>query len=178
MAVADVFRGVAVSARVAHPTDALGRESGFASMILLYAMTLAIVFFLVWLSRCRRNAEYLFGASVAPGGWAVVVWFIPVINWWVPRQIVLDIERASSGTSQKGGDTVLVNIWWVVWAAHSAVVLVWDLIGRGTSTPVIVVSEGLDIAAAVLAICVIERITALQGAALRTMSPVEPLAHA
>jgi hypothetical protein len=109
-------------------------------MILLYAMTLAIVFFLVWLSRCRRNAEYLFGASVAPGGWAVVVWFIPVINWWVPRQIVLDIERASSGTSQ-------------------------------------VVSEGLDIAAAALAICVIERITALQGAALRTMSPVEPLAH-
>jgi gamma-glutamylcysteine synthetase len=75
-----------------------------------------------------------------------------LVNFWVPRQFVLDIDRASAGPSAKGRNTALVNAWWVALVAHTA--------------------------AAVLAVCVIERLTAQQGAALRAVSPVEPLAHA
>jgi hypothetical protein len=112
------------------------------------------------------------------GVWAVVAWLIPVGNWWFPRHVVLDIERASASASEKGRNTVLVNTWWVVWAAHTVVITVGLLVSQGATTPFIVVTEGLNIAAAVLAICVIEHITALQGAAFRATSPVEPLAHA
>jgi hypothetical protein len=179
VAVADVFRAVAIRDHRLHPTDASLRESGLASIIFVYLATLAIVLFLVWFSRCRRNAEILSpGTAAVSGVWAVIAWLIPVVNWWFPRQFLLNIERASGGTSEKGHSSVLVNTWWVVWVANSGVTSVGLLVGQGNTTPFLVVSDGLYIAAAVLAVCVIGRITALQGAALRTMSPVEPLTHA
>ncbi|MEV6740633.1 DUF4328 domain-containing protein [Streptomyces sp. NPDC051104] len=82
-------------------------------MVFVYAMTAAAVLLLVWPGRCRRNAQSLTGTSVGTSGvWAVVAWFIPVINWWFPRQFVLDIERASAGASQKASNAALVNAWW------------------------------------------------------------------
>jgi hypothetical protein len=42
-AVADVYRATAVRAHVVHPTDASLKESGFASMVFVYAMTAAAV---------------------------------------------------------------------------------------------------------------------------------------
>jgi hypothetical protein len=57
--VANVFRLVAVRAHDVHPADASLSTSGFASLVFVYLMALAFVLFLVWLSRCRRNAELL-----------------------------------------------------------------------------------------------------------------------
>jgi hypothetical protein len=46
--------------------------SGFISMIFLYLMALAIVLFLVWLARSRRNAQELSpGASLPSRGWTM-----------------------------------------------------------------------------------------------------------
>ncbi|MGR6973863.1 DUF4328 domain-containing protein [Streptomyces cynarae] len=178
-AVADVYRATAVRSHVVHPTDASLKASGLASMVFVYAMTAAAVLFLVWLARCRRYARILTGATVgASGVWAVVAWFVPVLNWWFPRQFVLDIERASAGVSQKASKAALVNAWWAVWVAHLVVGAVAFTVGQGTAIPFVVVAETLTIGAAVLAICVIEHITRLQGAALRAAAHAEPLAHA
>ncbi|MFF3907813.1 DUF4328 domain-containing protein [Streptomyces sp. NPDC001848] len=52
----------------------------------------------MWLGRCRRNAQICSSTTVgASGVWFVMACFIPVLNWWFPRQVVLDIERASAG---------------------------------------------------------------------------------
>jgi hypothetical protein len=177
--VADVFRLVAVRGRLLHPTDASLSTSGFASMVFVYLTTLAVVLFLLWLGRCRRNAEVLSpGTAAVNGFWAVVAWLIPLVNLWVPRQFVLDIDRASAGPSAKGRNTALVNAWWVALVAHTVVGAVEVGAGQEATIGFIVVSAGLNTAAAVLAVCVIERLTAQQGAALRAVSPVEPLAHA
>ncbi|MEV6740849.1 DUF4328 domain-containing protein [Streptomyces sp. NPDC051104] len=177
-ALADVYRAMAVRDHVVHPTDASLKESGFASMVFVYVMAVAAVFFLVWLGRCRRNAQILTGATVgASGVWAVVAWFIPVLNWWFPRQFVLDIERASADVSQKASKAALVNGWWAVWVAHLVVGAVALTAGQATAIPFIVAAATLTLGAAVLAICVIEHLTRLQGAVLRAAAPVEPLAH-
>ncbi|UXY23010.1 DUF4328 domain-containing protein [Streptomyces cynarae] len=178
-AVADVYRATAVRAHVVHATDASLKESGFASMVFVYAMTAAAVLFLVWLARCRRNAQILTGATVgASGVWSVVAWFIPVLNWWFPRRFVLDVERASAGVSQKASKATLVNAWWAVWVAHLVTGAVAFAVGQASAIAFVVVAETLTIGAAVLAICVIEHLTRLQGAAPGAVAHVEPLAQA
>ncbi|MCD9878409.1 DUF4328 domain-containing protein [Streptomyces guryensis] len=171
-AVADVFRALALRAHELHPTNASLNEFGFRSMVFVNLMTAAAVVFLVWFSRCRRNARVLSpGTASQPGMWAVVAWLIPVVNLWVPRWLVLEVHRASGpGTAEKGRDEVLVNVWWAAWAGHTVIAMASQFEG-GTSMPLLAVTEALNLAAAVLAMFVIQRITALQGAALRATSP-------
>ncbi|MEU6251963.1 DUF4328 domain-containing protein [Streptomyces sp. NPDC047043] len=178
-AVADVFRALAVRAHRLHPTDASLNRSGFASMVFVYLTTAAIVLFLVWFSRCRRNAQVLSpGAVTGSGAWAVLAWLIPMVNLWVPRGLVLEVQRASSAdTTTTGRDEVLVNVWWAAWAGHTVLTAASQL-GGGTSLPLLVVAEVLEIAAAVLVVLVIQRITTLQSRALAAGSPVAPLTPA
>jgi hypothetical protein len=183
-AVADVFRAMALREHRLHPTDdaALSR-SGLTSMVFLYVMTAATVLFLVWFSRCRRTAQVLSpGAAAGSGVWAVVAWFVPVVNLWAPRLLVLDVWHASSAGDTDGEtagrlNDALVNAWWAAWVGH-AVTTAGAQLGAGTSLPLLAVSETLELVAAVLAIYVIQRITAaLQSAALQAGSPAGPLAQ-
>jgi hypothetical protein len=176
--VADAFRAVAVRDRYSHHTDASLHESGFISMIFLYLVTLAIVLFLVWLARSLRNAQELSPRAALPSrGWVIGAWFVPVVNFFVPRRFLLDIGRASSASWVQKRDTALVNLWWIAWITHALVLVVAGRVAPG-SLAFLVVAEALMIAAAVLLGLVIERITALQSAALGATVPVAPLAQA
>ncbi|WP_405992969.1 DUF4328 domain-containing protein [Streptomyces sp. NBC_00986] len=175
-AVADVFRAAAVRDQYLHHSDT--SESGLISMVFVYLTTLAIVLFLVWLTQSRRNAQELTPeASVPSRGRTVGMWFVPLVNLVVPRGIVLAIGRASSASWAEKRDTALVNAWWAAWVGHALVLTVASRVAPG-SMAFLVVEEALMIAAAVLAGLVIERITALQNAALSTTVPAEPLAQA
>jgi hypothetical protein len=177
-AVADAFRAVAVRDHYLHHTDASLHKSGFISMVFAYLMTLAIVLFLVWLARSRRNAQKLsLRASVPSLGWTIGAWFIPVVNFFIPRQVVLDIGRASSASWEQKRDTTLVNLWWIVWITHAMVLAGAGWVAPG-SMAFLVVAEVLMIAAALLLGLVIERITVLQRSALGVTVPVAPLAQA
>jgi hypothetical protein len=132
-------------------------------MVFLYVMTAATVLFLVWFSRCRRTAQVLSpGAAAGSGVWAVVAWFVPVVNLWAPRLLVLDVWHASSagdtdGETAKRRNDALVNAWWAAWVGHAVITAVAQF---------------------VLAIRVIQRITAaLRSAALQAGSPDGPLAQ-
>ncbi|MCX5256922.1 DUF4328 domain-containing protein [Streptomyces canus] len=175
---ADAFRAAAVRDHYLHPTDASLHRSGFISMIFVYLVTVAIVLFLVWLARSRRNAQELSPqASLPSRGWTIGAWFIPVVNFFVPRRFVLDIGRASSASWEPKRDATLVNLWWIAWIAHALVLVVAGRVAPG-SMAFLVVAEALMIAAAVLLGFVIERITALQSAALGATVSVAPLAQA
>lgn len=175
-AVADVFRAAAVRDQYLDRSDA--SESGLISMVFVYLTTLAIVLFLVWLTQSRRNAQELMpGAAVPSRGRTIGMWFIPLVNLIVPRGIILAIGRASSASWEEKRDTTLVNAWWAAWVGHGLVLTVASRVAPG-SMAFLVVEEALMIAAAVLAGLVIERITALQNAALGATVPAEPLAQA
>ncbi|MGW1208284.1 DUF4328 domain-containing protein [Streptomyces sp. NPDC002499] len=162
-AVADVFRAVAVRDQHVHRTDGSSHESGFVSMVFVYLMTLAIVLFLVWLARSRRNAlELSPQTSLSSRGWTIGAWFVPGVNFVVPRRLVLDIGRAGSAEWEQKRDTALVNLWWGAWIAHALVLMVAVRAAPG-SMALLVVAEALMIAAAVLVGFVIERITTLQS---------------
>ncbi|WP_327692663.1 DUF4328 domain-containing protein [Streptomyces sp. NBC_00459] len=177
-AAADAFRVVAVRDQYLHQSDASPHKSGFISMIFLYVMTLATVLFLAWLARSRHNAQELSPQAPVPSrGWMIGAWFIPVVNLFVPRRFVLDIGRASSPSWEQKRDTTLVNLWWGAWTTHALVLVVAQQAAPGSMT-LLVAAEALMIAAAVLLAFVIERITALQSAALSTTAPVAPFPRA
>ncbi|MGY5058898.1 DUF4328 domain-containing protein [Streptomyces sp. 900105755] len=170
-AVTDVFRTVALRDHYLRPSDASLRRSGLVSMVFVNLMTLTTVLFLVWLARSRRNAQELSpGAAVPSPAWTIGTWFIPVVNLIAPRRSVLDIGRAASPSWEKR-DTTLVNLWWAAWVGHALVLTAANLAAPG-SLALLVVTEALFLAAAVLVGLVIERVTTLQAAALRVTVPV------
>jgi len=83
----------------------------------------AAVIFLVWFYRARVNSSGYgwqhrlasrrdFAARSQLPSWAVIVWFIPVINLWLPFQIMVSIWRASLPDQARAKRAVLPGIWW------------------------------------------------------------------
>ncbi|NUP79472.1 MAG: DUF4328 domain-containing protein, partial [Nonomuraea sp.] len=153
------------------PEETPASRSGLVSMVSVYTITLAAILFLTWFHRCRSNARLISpGADLGSDLWAVVAWLVPVVNLWVPRGLLLGVQRASGVRKMdEGRDDTLVNAWWLAWVAH---VVVATLGRSSTSLPLLVVTQVLNITAAVLAVCVVRRITSLQSGAFGAERPV------
>jgi len=139
-----------------------------------------VVLWLVWLWRIRANAE-----AFAPGRirhhrwWAIFSWFLPVVCFFMPKQIINDICDHSDPTSTpvgwygvpRSGNRGLLNGWWTLWLITliGGVLLAsgrWynDLtVGDATGTvAVAIVLDFLALPMTILAILVVLRLTALQ----------------
>lgn len=172
------FRATASRAYHLHPGSATLHRTGLVSTLFADATIVAVLLFLPWFSRCRWNA-CLFAPETFR--WRessiVVTWLVPVVTCWLPGRMLLDIHRASSGEEAAGRGTGLVKAWWAAWAGYWVVSGLSFLTGQGDTLAVIALSQALNIAAAVLVVLVIERITTVQRARahhLTARSPVLP----
>ncbi|MWA13140.1 DUF4328 domain-containing protein [Streptomyces sp. BA2] len=172
--------------REAERADTLYAVSGWLQMAALVA---TCVVFLCWFHRVRVNAE-VFEPYIhtKTRGWTVGGWFVPVVNLWFPRRIALDIWDASGdrsvaldrtmtlGDSSARATHPLINGWWTLWVASL-------LVGRWASTAYwgaeeadeidaaisrLMLADVLDIAAAVMAILFVLRLTRMQDTKART----------
>jgi hypothetical protein len=73
---------------------------------------LAMVMFVVWFYRARVNAEGSGWPQRRSPGWAIWGWFVPVLNLWVPFEIMDDIWRAGLSAQARANRSVLPGIWW------------------------------------------------------------------
>lgn len=147
--------------------DVLYTAAGVAQSVALVAC--AIVY-LNWFQRVRVNAE-VFDSSrhSKKRGWTIWGWFVPIVNLWFPRRITLDIWDASSPWGKPRGHG-LVNAWWTLWIlslfADRVGYSAYERAGGGEeirdSTVQVMFADALDLAAAVLAIAVVLRLTRMQ----------------
>ncbi|MER7345791.1 DUF4328 domain-containing protein [Streptomyces aurantiacus] len=166
--------------------DSLYDYSGIAQISALVA-TCAV--FLVWFHRVRVNAE-VFEPHIhhKTRGWTIGAWFVPVVNFWFPRRIALDIWDASSDRSVALDRTLtldptasraphpLLNAWWTVWVANLLIARVTYQVYVGaeeaeeikSALTGVMFSDVLDIAAAVLAIVFVLRLTRMQDLKARS----------
>jgi hypothetical protein len=71
------------------------------------------VLFVVWLYRAHRSDRMDSRMLKHGSGWAIGAWFVPILNLWRPRQMVLDVRRGAwpQDTSP------LVTLWWLTFLA-------------------------------------------------------------
>jgi hypothetical protein len=144
-------------------------------LLTLCSFVLCAVFFISWTYRAYKNGFALGARSPRFGaGWAVGGWFVPIMWLWRPKQIVDDIWRTSdpgdpptvrSVDWRNRSVPVLVSAWWGFFVVSAFV----DRISARTSTATVesdrtstswaLVGSVLTIAAAVLAIWVVTRLT-------------------
>jgi hypothetical protein len=159
-------RGAGVLNRAYH-ADAVYRWAGFTHA---WTMLATAVVYLCWLWRVRVNAEVFDASAHSLGrGWTIGGWFCPVVQLWFPRRIVLNAWDASVPWGERARHRV-VNAWWTLWIisfltgrlaslswshAHTARLL-------RNAAGQLLFSDAVDIAAAVLAIVVVVRLTRMQ----------------
>lgn len=158
----------------------LGHSGTLISMamsLVLMAMIPTAVVFIVWFRRVRVNAGvYARGAFRGGAGWAVGVWFIPVVGWTVlPCLIAMKVWAASA--SRLPGKAALTSPAPVfAWAGTFAAAMLasggasWSA-GRALSDDAMrdavllgVASDLIYAVAAVAAVLFVRRLSALQSA--------------
>ena len=166
-ALADGETGAAAFRRADRADELLSVAAGAQAV----SLVACVIVYLCWFQRVRANAQVFdpLGHRKSPG-WAIGGWFVPVVNLWYPRRITLDIWDASSPWGTTRSHT-LVNTWWALWLAS----LFADRAGStGYADETegaaqvrdgalrMMLSDSLDIAAAVLAIALVLRLTRMQ----------------
>jgi hypothetical protein len=138
-------------------------RQGIIGVLQLAVYIACIVTFLRWMSRAYKNLDAVAPTQRRYGtGWAIGGWFVPILNLWRPKEIINDIWR--SGGTTPGA---LLAIWW-----GGIVINGWlgSLAARsigGNDTPqnfresalAYMVSDGLDVPLAILAIVVAVKTT-------------------
>ncbi|MFE9767093.1 DUF4328 domain-containing protein [Streptomyces sp. NPDC005808] len=153
--------------REAEHADTVYALAGYTQMASLVA---AAVVYLVWFLRVRVNAEVFdpFGHSKRRA-WAGWSWFVPIVNLWFPRRIMLDIWDASTAVGSRVSHG-LVNAWWTLWLISLFADRAGSRAYTSAETPEqiqdavsqIMVADVMEIPAAVLAILVVLRLTRMQ----------------
>ncbi|MGW4648184.1 DUF4328 domain-containing protein [Kitasatospora sp. NPDC004289] len=178
--VRDALAGTATEA------DALALDSSFLTTVsseLVYLLVpgfVAGLAFIVWLWRARANAEAISGREAHRRSrlWIVWSWSTVVVNLWYPYQLVSDVWRASSpGRSASDGP---VKAWWAFFVLLGFLSPIQRGMAEEWTSEAEVLSSAqvstllalLSLAAGVLAIVLIRRITAWQDSALELTGSV------
>lgn len=122
--------------------------------------------FLAWLSRAVDNAPAL-GAGTPPRGPRAAIgwWFVPFANLVVPYTIVSDLRRRMAVPDAPGRGVWIVRSWWALWIIQAIAGRLVGALPAGETVDdlrlantVLIVSDSLTIAAAILAILVIREL--------------------
>ncbi|MFJ6632523.1 DUF4328 domain-containing protein [Streptomyces sp. NPDC091376] len=155
--------------------EGVERLYSLAGVIKTVTFLMCAIVFILWFRQMRENAE-LFAPDVHRKArhWAVWGWILPVVCLWFPRRITLDIGTASElrpGLPDAPRTPVtLVNAWWTVLICDMTLNnLASRYYARAEEAGSVQEAVGLmmaadlfDIAAGVLAVLVVRRLTRMQ----------------
>jgi hypothetical protein len=68
--------------------------------------------FVTWFYRARVNADGRGWPQRHTKGWAIGAWFVPVLNLYVPFQIMADIWRAGLPDQDRANQATWPRAWW------------------------------------------------------------------
>ncbi|GAA2599005.1 protein kinase domain-containing protein [Streptomyces lienomycini] len=150
--------------------DTLQFTSFAADALSLLVLLATAVVWACWFSRARQNADTFAPGRVRYGpGLAGGSWFIPVVNFFMPKQIANDIWTATTGRPA-GAGRWLMHTWWWLWVAHLTMDLSqfnsWDEERTATAAKDTIVTalsgDVVAVVSAVFAVLFVSRLTSLQ----------------
>ena len=118
---AEAYREAAREGRPAW--DVLTALDG-VSLLAIPVLIATYVVACLWLQACRRNAVQLRPQDPHARStvWVWLGWWVPIVNFWFPYQVVRDVRYASCGPRNGPG----LGLWWTAW-------IVWAVFDRITS---------------------------------------------
>ncbi|MFD4656713.1 DUF4328 domain-containing protein [Kitasatospora sp. NPDC058444] len=146
-------------------------------LLQLVAMAASAVAFVTWFHRVRVNAEVFDpNGHRFKRGWAIGGWITPVVNLWFPRQIAGDIWQAGARPDASGVrpqlPQTLLTLWWAAFWISNATARIGSQYldsasaqfadGYQQAVAWLLASDLLSVVAAVLAVLVVRRLTAMQ----------------
>ncbi|HEX6348402.1 MAG TPA: DUF4328 domain-containing protein [Candidatus Dormibacteraeota bacterium] len=145
------------------PGDQLGAGdvvAGIGGLIYLGAHIATIVLFLLWIHRAYRNLGPLGAQGLRHSpGWAVGWWFVPFASLWKPYQVMREIWWHSAGP---GRAWTLLKVWWAAWLISNWVGNFASRMPGPAGHVAAICDAGSHVAAAMLAVLVVRRLTAWQ----------------
>jgi len=147
------------------------------SLVYLTCFVATGVLFIIWFYRVRKNAgRWAPTAQTRSQGWAIWGWICPVVLFWFPYQIARDGLAAARPLDARPGEGLgIVKTWWALWAGQLALAAVERLQSRQLDTIEQIMTSArtglgatiLLLAAGIVAIFVVRKITELQDRRLR-----------
>ncbi|MFC5909769.1 DUF4328 domain-containing protein [Streptacidiphilus monticola] len=193
--------GVDIWSRGDSGSDGTAAALGLVSLLNLALYAATGICFIVWAFKSAKLSQILApGRQPLAPGWAIGGWFIPLGNLVLPRLVLGGIWRAALPLQPepplRKPPTLLVTFWWLAFvgselidAAGTMLGAVWAGLDHATltdsqQTAVLVVSTVgnlIRLVAAVLAVLMIRRITAMQQVRIlqgpAPQFPYQPLSH-
>lgn len=115
----------------------IGKRLDKAADITMFGLGIG---FVVWLRRARINAEHRGWRQRRNRAWAFWGWILPLVNLWIPFQMMGDIWRAGLPLHRRRKIAWLPALWWSSWllsglgggAADNAAHYPWPHLSGGT----------------------------------------------
>ena len=163
---------------------------GVVVLLMILAMLTIFTLLIIWMWRAAKNNEVLGRTNPRlSSGWAIGAWFIPFANLVMPLLVMLDLWRGSDPESPPGDPlwrtrsaSPLVGWWWGLYLASllkfgfggnddGTISARNELESLRTQDQLAIFGMAATVAAAILLILVVRRITARQAALLGAQPP-------
>ncbi|MCX5379904.1 DUF4328 domain-containing protein [Streptomyces sp. NBC_00091] len=168
---------IANPAQVADDTlDGADMLTGLAGALQMLTLLGTCVVFIIWFHRVRTNGQvFRPDAFTLSSGWAIGAWFIPVGNLFLPYRVAKQTWDASVQLAPDGSyrhvSGVPLTSWWIVWVASALLGRIFSPLYERADTPESLrdvsafgaVCDLTTVAAAVLAVLFVRKLTALQN---------------
>ncbi len=120
----DAANGVGISRDMADANDGRQRIIG---IVYLVVYIVSGITFILWFRRAYYNLHTQVALLQHGEGWAAGGWFVPIVSWWRPYQIMREMyvetqhlftQRVSNYTQRI--TTALLGWWWTLWIVEGA----------------------------------------------------------
>jgi hypothetical protein len=141
-------------------------------------MLVIVVLWLFWQYRAQSNLRALGAENLRyTPGWAVGWWFIPIANFAIPYLTVRELVKASNPAAgaidwAAPRTPVIIPLWWGAWLAHVILASAGAAVAADPDTAtfaqlaaregLLIASNAMEIAAALLAIVLVLKVDRLQ----------------
>jgi hypothetical protein len=153
------------------PVGVVSRFFGPLEIVSYLIVAVQVILLLIWFYRAYRNLQALGATELQfTPRWAIIWWFVPILNFWKPYQITVEIIKSSdpsigsTNSSDRSSllEPPLVLIWWI-YVFIGMAIAIGVALGSGPLAFRATVSGVNDSISTLLAILLIREITKRQA---------------
>ncbi|MFG2196857.1 DUF4328 domain-containing protein [Streptomyces sp. NPDC048639] len=140
------------------------------------ALIVSALLFVVWLDNMRGLADEIWPEGQRRRAWLIFGWVVPVANLFIPKMFINDLWAAGRPPQRRERGHLLLTLWWLSVLAAFGMFGDWSDGGQRDARADeaademrrVLLSNGLYIAAALLTIAVVWRLSSMLERAMTT----------